>query len=151
MLRADVFLFCQVRNGSGYLENSLMPPGTEPQLLHRQFQEFLSLRINPAVPPRVPRAHVGIAEYSLAGKPSLLALPSFLHPLRNLRRALDSPLPGHFLVLQSRHLDVDVDAIQHGTRNPVPIALDLQGRALTRSQRIGMVPARASPRCHSTM
>ena len=94
------------------------------QLLDRGLQEGLSRRLDRAVLAHLLRSHLGIAGQLGAIEALQLHLPRSLHPLPDGGRGFGAGGAGQLVVLDSGHLDMDVDAIEQGTGEAALVAQD---------------------------
>ena len=122
MTRADLLAAGQVGNGAGQLENPVVGPRRQLQLVHGRAHQGASGFIQRAVPAHFGRLHFGVAHRAenrpcfhlaaLSSEPAALDLPGGLHPRLDGGGILRSAVFAQLLVLDARHLDVDVDAVE---------------------------------------
>ena len=70
-----------------------------------------------------------------------------VHPLPDRFARLPRSMVGERPVLHGRHLEMDVDAVEQGSRDAGEVALDPKGPADAIVLRIAEVAAGTSPRC----
>lgn len=140
----DALLTGQVGDGARELEDAVVGPRREPQPLDRQLHEPLSFRVGLAVArdERDPHVSVGVNAGD-SGEARALHSPGGFDSLADLNRRFSLRFFCEFFPGKSRHLDVDVDAVEERTRDARAVALDQLGGAGARFRGVSQVAAGA--------
>ena len=118
----------QIRDGPGHLQDPVVPSGTEIQFVHRVPQESMPPLVEAAV-----FADLGMVHPCVAGD-----LSESTEALGLNRTSLEDPLPhlegrlgrrgiDEIPVFHRGSLDMQVDAVEQGSGDFSPVALDLSG------------------------
>jgi len=131
----------EIGDGARQFEHAMIPSRRKLELAHGGLHHLFARRIERNVGVELLRPHVGIGDERGARVPRPLADASGGHPSPDrLRRFPRTPV-GKLLVLDPRHLDVNVDSIEQGTADAFLVALDYVRRASTFAQRIAEIAA----------
>ena len=131
MVRHNLLVPRQVRNRPRQLQHPMVRPRRQMQLLHRRLEQPFPRRIRLTKIPYFRRPHLRIAGHLRSTKTLQLSFSRLLHPPPNRRRILGIALIGQLLIIDTRHLNVDVNAIQQRTTDPFLVAHNRGGRAAT--------------------
>ena len=104
----------QIGNRPRHLQNPVMRPRRQSLLLHRPLQQPFRVLPQLAIRPNLPRRHLRIRVnlFPVLFEPLPLPLPRLQHPLANLPRALRRRPAAQLLILNSRHLNMNIDTVQ---------------------------------------
>src|SRR5665811_2081396 len=93
------------------------------ELTHSRLHHLLTGFVQPDIILHFARPHVGVRPESSIGKSGGLHLPCPLHtPLHQRRGLAVSPI-GQLLIINPRHIKVDVNPVKQRTANPLLIAV----------------------------
>jgi hypothetical protein len=93
-------------------------------LFHRGFEQTLRRIFHPTIFPDVCRRHVGIAIQFRAFKPLLLPFSAGSDARLDFLRFLPQSVISQFLIIDTRHLDKDIDTVQERPANPFLVSGD---------------------------
>jgi DNA-binding transcriptional regulator YiaG len=122
---ADRVVALEIGDGASDFEDPVMGPGRQPQPLDRGLEEPLPIRADRAGSPELLGAHLGVAEGPSPPEPVMLESPGPLHPLPYRLGALPLRFRRKLPIAQRRDIDVQVDPVEEGPRDPGPVSLDL--------------------------
>src|SRR5690242_371835 len=131
----------QVSDGTGHLEDAVIGPGREPQLVHGALQQVLTLGIRLAVP--VDLAGTEPCVRFTLPRQLPFACRSYAHSDRLAHFAVRRRIGPERLLRHPRRLHVQVDAVQQRAGYLGTIALHLVRRAMAASGRVAEIAARA--------
>lgn len=137
----------EVGDGAADFEQAVESTGGEAEALEGGIQETLGGAVEAAVVAELQGAHIGVDPRTMKlGKARFLMFAGGEHPLRHrparfARRALE------LLQCHRRDLDMEVDPVQQGPRDPPPVAVDLECGAPAFVPRITQVATAAPLRC----
>src|ERR1035437_6211749 len=124
MPRGSLLGAFQVGDGPSDAEDSLVPPGRESEPIHRFLQELAGGGLEPDLLPKMPGSERWVREPRIPG-------PGRLDPSGSLDPLGDRPggfgFDGAVEVSggDGRYLDVEVDPVEEGARDLLPISGDL--------------------------
>src|SRR5579872_5943186 len=124
MTGIDGFLAVQVGYGSRQLESSVKRPGRKVKRGHGLAEESLGVGLHFAEFAHVLGSHLGVAGSAGSAEPGDLDVAGRLDPGPDALRSLRLAGSGQLLVLDVRHLDVDVDAVEQRSRQTPLVAED---------------------------
>ena len=140
VMRLDDLSVVQVGDRAGELQDAVKGAGAQLQLAHGRFDQRLAALVQLAELPHLGWPHVRVArqQYTTSssicrpssvvrrrsGQPLPLHTPRPLHPLPDSRARLAQPFAGQLVVVDARHVDVDVDTVEEGARDALLIAGD---------------------------
>src|SRR2546428_4011634 len=136
MVRLTLLVPRQVRNR----------PRQQMQLLHRRLEQPLPRRIRLTKVAHLRRPHLRIAHHLRPAKTLQLSFSRLLHPRPNRRRVLGIAFIGQLLIINVRHFNMDINAIQQRTADPFLVAHNRGGRAATFPDRVAEEAAGAPVR-----
>ena len=121
----------QIGDGPGYFEDAVVGSRREPLLLHGPLQEALGVRAQFAIGANLPGGHLRIRKnlFSVSTEPLALPFPCRHYPVANLGGAFPRRSAAQLLVMDRRHLDVNVDTVEQRAGDFGYIALDHRRRA----------------------
>jgi hypothetical protein len=122
--RLDAGSAGQVGDGAGELEHPVVGAGRELELAHGRFHQALAGVVQAAPAPDLGRAHLAVGAQPAAGEALRLELPGRDHALADALRRLAAALAGQLVILDLRHLDVDIDPIEQRPRQTLLVAAD---------------------------
>lgn len=114
--------------------------GAELHTLGGRLQQRAARLIQLTGLPHLGRAHISVARQARAGEAALLDATRRLDARADGCRRLAEPHGRQLLVLDARHVHVDVDAVEHGPADAVLVARDGGWRAGVAPRRVA-VPA----------
>jgi hypothetical protein len=123
MRRLDMFASCQVNNCPRLLHASRAMIGScrQIELTHRRTHQTLNFILQLAKLPDLPDAHVGITKDWMPRidirESRALKVACGSHPFANRFAGFTQVISDQFLIIYAWHFDVNIDAIQHGTRD----------------------------------
>lgn len=120
---ADDLLARQVGDGAGDLEQAVIGPGRQPHEVESIFEELLCVAGERAEGFEQMGGDLGIAEQGGSGKAFLLHGPGLIDTLPYGGGALPGRFGGELLEFHRRHLDVQIDPVEQGSRHPCEIPL----------------------------
>jgi len=116
----------QVSDGARDLQDAVVGAGAQAQAGHGAFEQSLALHGDVAVLADLPGTQLGVAVDLFALVALQLALAGGDDPRSNLLGAFPARVRAQFVVLDRRHVDVDVDPVKQRPGNLGDIALDLR-------------------------
>jgi hypothetical protein len=140
----------QVGDGAGELEHAMMRPCREVQLAHSRLHEVLAGTVERAVCPHLGRPYVGVGQQARALEALSLTHARRGDPLAHRAGRLAQALDAELLVLDARHLDMDVDAVEQRIGDTLLVACDNCGRASAAFLRVQMPTTRAGMETNCT-
>ena len=130
VFRPDSLRALQVGDGAGDLQDAVVRPGAEAQLVDGGLQQLPARVVHLAKLPDILALHVSIGEHlPVLAEPRQLLFPGGLHPFPDPDGGLPLPVAGQFGELHGRHLDMDVDPVQQRSAHLAHVFLDLGHRA----------------------
>ena len=142
VLGLDVVVALKVGDRPCYAENLVVGTRREAEILHRGFQKRHGLRFERAELPHLPGCHPAVDLRSFGSESLRLAAPS----LETWARRSAEVGRGHLGQLRERnrrYLDMQVDPVEQGARNPAQVLFDLWRRTATSPPGIAAIPAGA--------
>ncbi len=121
--------------------------GGEVELFHGRFQQFPGWFFRLAKLSDLGRGHFGVAGQRRAGEPVSLPGTGGLDPVLNGGRRFTQPVIGQFFIVDMRHFDEDVDAVDKRAADAVLVAGDQSGGAGALPERVAVVAAGTGIRC----
>jgi len=94
----------------------------EPHLAHGRAEQRLGGVVEGGMLAQFLGTHVGVGQECGAGEARRLDLARTGHPLLDGRRGLTRPAIRELLVGDARHLEMDVDAVQQRSADPLLVA-----------------------------
>ena len=119
----------QVGDGAGDLQDAVVGAGAKSEFLHRHFQHVLAILVQGAVGADQTRVHPGVAGDLAAGEPLLLDCAGVFDPAADDLGGFPRLFAGDLCVLNGRHFDMNVDAVQKRTADALAVLKDLAGIA----------------------
>ena len=110
-------------------------------LLHRRAQQILACLIDHAVLPHLRRSHITIALQGRSHETRALSLARAFDPRADRLRLFTQPIARQFLVIDARHLDVNIDAVEQWTTDAFLIAQHIRQRASAFLGWVAVIPA----------
>jgi hypothetical protein len=141
VVRPDFRRTGEIGQGSRDLEDAVVRPGGEIELLHRMLQVTRGLGIVTAMFFHLAGAHGRVGRLRVGLEPPALDFPCGFHPLADPAGILAAAGGGEFAVVHQRHLDVQVDAVEQRPGDPLAVAFDLPRRAAALPLAIPVVAA----------
>jgi len=140
--RGDFFRAGEVGDGAGNLEDAVVSPGGEAELLHGLLQQVAEGGVNHAMSADLGVGHAGVGGDAGAGKPCLLAGAGGVGAGADGRGRLSGQRRTQLRDRERRRIDVDVDTIQERAADAGAIALNLRGRAAALVSGVAEIAAR---------
>ena len=112
LIRCNHITLRQIRNRPRQLQHPVKRPCGKMELLHRRLQQLLRRWLHSTEHAHLRWLHLCIAGQLRPLKPLELPLPCRLHPFPNRLRILHIALIRQLLIIHSRHLHMDINAIQ---------------------------------------
>lgn len=129
MLLVDLLAAFQVGDGAGHLEDAVVGAGRETEAVGYHLQHPVAVGVQFAEFLDEARRHLGIAMDFGAAVALLLNMAGALDPPGDVGRTFRLAAISKIAILDRRHLDVDVDAVQQRAGNAGTVAVDGDGGA----------------------
>jgi hypothetical protein len=142
----DIFCAFKVSDGPGHFQNPRVSPGTQPELVDGQLQEFLAALIDLAELLDMAVGHLGIAVNIHPFESIELILSSRIHPSLDLPRGVSCLTARQISIFDGRDLDVDIDPVHQRAGDLRPVPLNLRDRAGAFMIEVTVVTARTAMR-----
>jgi hypothetical protein len=137
----------KISNGQGYLEDTMIGPGRQPEAGDGLVEEIGRGLIETAEPLDLLGIHLGIAVQSgRVGKALPLATAGFIDPGADSGRRFARWLPEQFVNRNRRHFKVDVNPIKQGAGKTTAVPLHLHRRTTAVPELITEIAAGARVR-----
>ncbi len=133
----------QVGDGARQLEDAVERPGAHLELLHRRPHQAAPRRVQLAHPPYLTRPHVGVAGQGRPLEALALRIAGALDALADRLRCLAQSVVRQLVVVDPRHLHVDVDPVQKRPADALLVSGHLGRGARTFSDGIAIEAAGA--------
>ena len=148
MSRLDtVLLFlqiCQICDGARHLQNPIVRPSRQAQLVDRPFQQSFALLVDRTVAANVAGGHMGVAEQlGVAFEAGQLPLTGGVDPFAYRSGGFTRRLAHQVVEGDSGDLDVEIDPVEEGAGDAGAVALDRQRGAGALVARVVQVAAGA--------
>ena len=121
MRRQDGLASGQVGNCAGQLQRAMIGARRKVELAHRRAHQAVASFVQFAELAHLGHAHIGVTDNirrTGLRKALQLSLAGGLHALADVGGSLAEPVAAQFFVIHPRHLDVDVDPVEHRAGNP---------------------------------
>ena len=143
----DVFHAGEIGNGAADFQDSTISSRAQAEFVDRGLQQSLCILFHRAVAADFPGAHLGVRVQLGFLEALQLQHARGVDALADDVRAFAGVFRGQLLIAQSRHFDLNVDAVEQRAGDLGAVALDLQRRAGAFLLRIGEKAAWAPLRC----
>ncbi len=140
----DALFTCQVGDGARELQDPVIGASGESHLAHGRAEQRLSGIVQRCVLAQLLRSHVSIRQQTAAGEARCLDLARPLHALPDGSGELARTAIGKLLVGNAGDFEVDVDAVQQGSADPLLVATNGARGARAGTPRVAMVAAGTS-------
>ena len=120
---ADDLAAVEVGDGAGDLHDAVIGAGGQREAVEGRSQHTVGLVVHDADLVELSGFDAGVTPDGHALKAGSLDIPRLVDPTAYLCAEFLAALGGQVVVLDRRHLDMDVDAVQHGTGDAVEVLL----------------------------
>ncbi len=125
VIGADCLVALEVGDRASHLKDPVVCPRRQPQPLDRGLEEALPVGPDGAGSTELPGTHLGVAEGLGPPEPIMLDRPGPLHPRPHRLGWLPLRLRRKLPIAQRRDIDMQVDPVEEGARDPGPVTVDL--------------------------
>ena len=129
MVGGDIIQSGQVSQRAGHFQNPIVGAGAEVEVGHGMFQQSGGFGVDHTMLAQQPRAEGAVAGEASAPVAVLLQRTGRHDAGADLRGAFLRSRGGNLPVVDIRHFHMDINPVEQGAADPLPVARDLHGIA----------------------